>query len=133
MKDVVTSIIKNGDRILILKRSQAVGSCRGRWAGVSGYIEEYDESAIERAMKEIEEETGLTKDEIKFLKEAEPIDVVDGNTVWRVHPFLFETNKNSIKIDWEHVEYRWILPEEIKNYDTVPMLDKVIFSLLNKE
>ncbi len=115
---------------MILKRSNKVGSCRGRWAGVSGYIEDYDSSAKERAIKEIEEETGLGKNDIKFLKEAEPIDVIDGNTIWRVHPFLFETARKDIKIDWEHVEYRWILPGELKNYEIVPMLDKVVESLL---
>lgn len=31
---------RDGDRILILRRSQRVGTYRGRWAGVSAYITE---------------------------------------------------------------------------------------------
>jgi len=29
-----------GDEVLLLRRSQKVGTYRGRWAGVSGYLEE---------------------------------------------------------------------------------------------
>jgi len=37
--NIVTSFIKNGDRILILKRSDKVKSMKCLWAGVSGIIE----------------------------------------------------------------------------------------------
>lgn len=56
------------------------------------------------------------------------------NTQWKVHPFLFALSANSageedeilekLKIDWEHTVYKWIKPEEIKNYQTVPNLEK---------
>jgi len=34
------------------------------------------------------------------------------------------------RIDWEHDEYRWINPKEIKNYETVPRLGDAFESLL---
>jgi hypothetical protein len=39
-----------------------------------------------------------------------------------VHPYLFGSNTDQISIAWEHDEYRWISPGEIKNYETVPRL-----------
>ena len=46
-----------------------------------------------------------------------------------MNPFLFAANKTEFKIDWEHVEYRWIFPDEIVDYSTVPKLKETIYSL----
>ena len=45
-------------------------------------------------------------------------------------PFLFETNETEIKLNWENSEYKWINVNELKNYETVPSLDKILFNLL---
>ncbi|MCD6171490.1 MAG: NUDIX domain-containing protein [Thermoplasmata archaeon] len=132
MKDVVTSILKNEGKILILKRSNKVGSFQGKWAGISGYVEKHDSSPLERAIIEIREETGLSENEIRFIKAAKPIEIRDGEVIWRVHAFLFEARKKEIKIDWEHSEYKWIELDEIKNYDVIPSLNDVIHALLEE-
>ncbi len=131
MIDVVTAVLKNGDKILILKRGDKVRTYKGKWACVSGYLEE-NEEALERAYIEIEEETGLKRDDVKLIKAGEPIEFYDEKEKmsWRVHPFLFEAKRRDVKIDWEHTEYKWIYPEEIVKYETVPKLKDVIFNLL---
>ncbi|MCD6331545.1 MAG: NUDIX pyrophosphatase [Thermoplasmata archaeon] len=131
MIDVVTAVLKNGDKILILKRGDKVRTYKGKWACVSGYLEE-NEEALERAYIEIEEETGLKRDDVKLIKAGEPIEFYDEKEKmsWRVHPFLFEAKRGDVKIDWEHTEYKWIYPEEIVKYETVPKLKDVIFNLL---
>ena len=43
IKRVATSILLNRDRILILKRSAAVGSFQHYWSGVSGFVEQGEE------------------------------------------------------------------------------------------
>jgi len=132
MTHVITAILTKDGEILILKRGHRVSTYRGRWAGVSGYLEE-NETPLERAMKEIEEETGLKNNEIKLIREGEVMEFIDENNgrIWRVHPFLFEVKRKKIKIDWEHEEYRWIDVEDIDKYETVPGLKKVILTLLN--
>jgi len=131
MIDVVTSIILFNKKILILKRGKKVGTYRGKWAGVSGYLEE-NETPLERAIREIEEETGLKRDEIKLIKEGKVIEFEDEQEKkqWRIHPFLFEVNREEIEIDWEHEEYRWIDIQELKNYETVPKFKEVVSSLI---
>jgi hypothetical protein len=55
---VVTSFLQNPKgEILLLRRSDKVGTFRGRWAGVSGFLEEPTPEG--QARKEILEETGL--------------------------------------------------------------------------
>jgi hypothetical protein len=34
-----------------------------------------------------------------------------------------------IRIDWEHDEARWINPDEIQSYDTVPKLKETLESV----
>jgi 8-oxo-dGTP pyrophosphatase MutT (NUDIX family) len=121
--NVVTVFLEHNNKILILKRSNKVKTMRSKWAGVSGYIEQ--EAPIKRALKEIEEETGLRNENVKLRRIGEPFEAVDTNApelTWIVHPFLFSSNTDQVRIDWEHEEYKWIYPKEIKNYKTVPRL-----------
>ena len=131
--NIVTSFIKNGDRILILKRSDKVKSMKCLWAGVSGIIEKNDTSQLDRATTEILEETGINEEEIELLKANERIKIESAqykNHEWNIFPFLFKTKNPEIKLNWENSEFKWIKPNEIKNYDTVPELEKILFSLL---
>ncbi len=126
VKDAITVIVRRKDRVLMLKRSQSVGSCRGKWAGVSGHMEG-SEAEEERAMKEIEEETGM---KARIIKKGELILARDRGLIWRIHPFLAEVEESAEpEIDWEHSKYRWIMPEEVYDYNTVPKLDKVMKNL----
>ncbi len=122
-REVVTSFLRKSGKILILRRSDKVGTYQRRWAGVSGYLEKGD-YPFERALKEIKEEVGLGTDDIQLIQKGEPLRVLDKkkNILWIVHPFLFESKSDTIRIDWEHREYMWIDPSTLATYETVPML-----------
>jgi len=131
--NIVTSFIKDDDKILILKRSDKVKSMKCLWAGVSGIIEKNDTTPLERAKIEIFEETGINETEIKLLKSIEQIKIQSAqykNHEWNIFPFLFNTKNQEIKLNWENSDFNWIKPNEIKNYETVPELEKILFSLL---
>jgi len=131
--NIVTSFIKNNDKILILKRSNKVKSMKCLWAGVSGIIEKNDTTPLDRAKIEIFEETGINEKEIELLKSIEQIKIESAlykNHVWNIFPFLFKANNPKIKLNWENSDFDWIKPNEIKNYKTVPDLEKILFSLL---
>ena len=125
-KRVVTCFLESEGEILLLRRSEQVGSYRGRWAGVSGYIET---TADEQALVEIEEETSLGEEDLKLIKRGKPLPIKDEKlgVKWVVHPYLFHIkDRGKIKIDWEHKETRWIDPKDIGNYQTVPMLKETL-------
>jgi 8-oxo-dGTP pyrophosphatase MutT (NUDIX family) len=129
---IVTSFIKDNDKFLLLKRSNTVKTMKGLWAGVSGIIEK-DEEPLRRAKIEIFEELGITEDKIKILKSASKMKVDSPqyeNHEWEIFPFLFEVKNPIIKLNWENSEYKWITFDDIKNYETVPSIEKVLFSLL---
>ena len=129
-KHVVTCFLESGGKLLLLRRSQQVGSYQGKWAGVSGYVESPPD---EQAVIEIREETRLDAGDIRLLKTGEPLVIDDEElgTRWVVHPFLFHVNTpEKVKIDWEHKEYRWINPVDIDTYDTVPGLKNTLERVL---
>ncbi len=126
-KHVVTSILRSKGRILLLCRSDKVGSYRGQWAGVSGFIEPR-EGAEEAARRELMEEIGMERP--SFTRSIEPQMFRDGDTVWCVHPFLVDAKDPVIKIDWEHRSFEWVSPKDLSGYQTVPGLQQVIYKLL---
>ena len=130
--NIVTSFIKNDDKILILKRSDKVKSMKCLWAGISGIIEN-NETPLTRAKIEIFEEAGIHEEQIELLKAIQQIKISSPqykNHEWNIFPFLFKAKNPEIKLNWENSEFTWIEPNEIKNYKTVPELEKILFSLL---
>jgi len=129
---IVTSFIRDKEKILILKRSGKVKSMKGLWAGISGIVEK-NEEPLKRARIEIFEEVGITEDKITLVRSAEEMIVNSPqyeNHEWKISPFLFEAKNPTINLNWENSEFKWINVEELENYETVPSLQKVLFNLL---
>lgn len=125
-KHVVTCFIESSGEILLLRRSQQVGSYQGKWAGVSGYVET---TADEQSLTEIREETSLQSTDLELLKKGEPLSVEDDElgVRWVVHPYLFQVkDRSKIRTDWEHLETRWIAPTDIGKFTTVPRLKETL-------
>jgi PncC family amidohydrolase len=125
-KHVVTCFLEQSKLILLLRRSGRVGTYQRLWAGVSGYIET---DALDQAFTEIREETGLFNNNIKLIKQGKPLEVIDQSLhrKWIVHPFLFHVlDPQKIMLDWEHTEFAWVKPKELKKYNTVPGLAKAL-------
>ncbi len=129
---IVTSFIRDNNKLLILKRSNKVKTMRELWSGISGIIEK-NEVPLKRAKIEIFEEAGIIEDEIKLIKAAEEMRINSPqykNHEWEIFPFLFEATNPTINLNWENSDFRWIRAEELETYETVPSLQKVLFNLL---
>jgi 8-oxo-dGTP pyrophosphatase MutT (NUDIX family) len=129
---IVTSFIRDNEKLLILKRSDKVKSMKGLWAGISGIIEK-NEEPLKRAKIEIFEEVGITEDVVTLVRSAEKMKIDSPqyeNHEWEIFPFLFEAKNPTIKLNWENSEFKWINVEELESYETVPSLQKVLFNLL---
>jgi PncC family amidohydrolase len=122
-REVVTSFIECEGKVALLRRSAKVGTYQGKWAVVSGYLEE-GRTPFEQALLEMEEEVGLKVEEVELVKEGEEVEALDRelHRRWIIHPFHFKVRPRELAIDWEHTELRWVLPSEIAQYETVPQL-----------
>ena len=129
---IVTSFLSFNNKILILKRSEKVKSMKGLWAGISGIIEN-NELPVNRAKIEIFEEVGIAAEHVKLVNSSNELIIESPqykNHQWVIFPFLFQTDKDDIKLNWENSEFQWISIEKLKEFNTVPSLEKVLFSLL---
>ncbi|MEM4250217.1 MAG: NUDIX domain-containing protein [Candidatus Bathyarchaeia archaeon] len=125
----VTCILTWNGLLLLLKRSSRVNINPGLWCGVAGRIED-DMSPEETAYKEILEETGLQRESIEPISSAPPILVeIDDENEALVYPFLFRTENPNIRLDWEHTDYRWVRPEMVDKFETVPRFRDVMNAL----
>ena len=129
---IVTSFIRDDDKLLILKRSNKVKTMKELWSGISGIIEN-NETPLQRAKIEIFEEAGIMEDEIRLIKASQEMRINSPqykNHEWEIFPFLFEATNPTVNLNWENSDFRWIRAEELEKYETVPSLQKVLFNLL---
>ena len=119
-RDVVTCFLRYGTEVLLLRRSDDVGTYRGAWGGVSGYAAG---TPAEAARWEIDEEVGLLG-AVEPVRSADPLVVADDSlgTRWRVHPFLFECASTDVEPNEEVAGYEWVQPPAMLERETVPAL-----------
>lgn len=72
------------DRVLVARRSDRVGDCRGRRAAISGFVET---TPAAQALVEIEEETGLSPTAVRTVRTGMPL-VVEDAALAAVYPPL---------------------------------------------
>lgn len=136
---VVTSFLCRTDqaepRILVVRRSQRVGSYQTKWAGISGFVEE-GVTPDEQAFTEIREETGLQREQVQMRRRGAVVEYEDAaiGRRWFVHPYFFDVlAPDAIQTDWEATEMRWVAPSELSQLETVPKLQEAYDSAMHGE
>jgi translation initiation factor 2B subunit (eIF-2B alpha/beta/delta family)/8-oxo-dGTP pyrophosphatase MutT (NUDIX family) len=119
---VVTVFLRHRGDVLLLRRSEDVGSYPGQWGAVAGHLD--PDEPREAALTEIEEETGLSEQDVHLVREGSSFSVDDEErgTSWTVHPFLFDADTRDISVNWETAEAEWASPTALLRRDTVPEL-----------
>jgi translation initiation factor 2B subunit (eIF-2B alpha/beta/delta family) len=117
---VVTCFLRHRTYVLLGRRSDAVGTYAGRWAGISGYVEGDPADAEADARREIREETGRT--DATLVRAGDHLDVDDGDRTWTVHPFLFDVEDRTVEPSEEIATSEWVSPPAIRERSTVPGL-----------
>jgi 8-oxo-dGTP diphosphatase len=121
-------IIRDG-KILIIKRSSKEDVYKNEWDLPGGKLK-FGENPIDGLKREVFEETGLKFKIIKpisvwtFFKNDRKTQVI-GIT------FLAKPISDEIKLSKEHVDSKWVLPEEIDNYQIHEEIKKLIRSLVS--
>jgi len=115
----VKGIIRKEDEILILKRNAQDEHAPNVWETPGGGV---DEKILpqEALLKEVEEETGLK------IKVGEPFNVFtfvkDSGEYKAGITFLCEYISGEVVLSDEHSDFRWIKPEDFKNFPSIPSL-----------
>lgn len=122
MTHVVTVFLQHGGEILLLQRSEAVGTYRRRWAGVSGYVEPETDDPREDAERELREEVGTV--DAALRRAGDPLHVIDdeNDREWTVHPFRYDTPDRAVNPNEEVANWEWVSPAAILDRPCVPRL-----------
>jgi translation initiation factor 2B subunit (eIF-2B alpha/beta/delta family) len=118
---VVTAFLRHDGEVLLLLRSDAVGTYQGQWGGVSGYAEGDPDSQVGT---EIDEETAIGEAERTLVRAGNPVSFTDdelGRT-WVVHPYLFDVTTREVRTSEEHDAHEWTPPTSMLDRDVVPEL-----------
>ena len=111
--EVALAVPQNEEKFLLVKRSKE-NSSSGQWAFPGGKIEE-GETAYDAALRELEEETGLSGEIIRqgnsYIGEGEL-------GYWRIYPVHVEAS-GTVELDHEHSEFKWLNLEELQRHDTM--------------
>ncbi|POG55373.1 NUDIX domain-containing protein [Haloferax marisrubri] len=122
MPHVVTVFLRHGGRVLLARRSEAVGTYQGRWAAISGYVEGDLADAERDVRRELAEEIGVHESDADLVRAGEHVSVADGGREWTVHPFLFDARNRDIDPNEELAAVEWVHPTAIRERETVPGL-----------
>lgn len=125
---VLNCFVKFEREILLLKRSDLVLAYKGAWNSVGGYLDDFC-SVEEKAREELREEIGVGEELIRKISIGEAYEMTDDRIqkTWIIFPVLAELNKKpEIRLDWEHTEYRWIVPGDLEKFDIIKDLDKAL-------
>lgn len=123
MTKFATAFVLNSQKqLLLVKRREGTEVLPGKWGYPGGMIEGGD--SVETTIhKEIIAETGFDVDIIRVGKD---ITVSVGKSKIVAVPVLCTTDKEDVKLDYEHTEYRWIDPLDLLKYDLgVPKKDVI--------
>jgi|GEM_PF-231820 len=131
---VINCVVRYNGKILLVKRSGGMKFYPNYWNGISGFLDD-DQTIEEKVLEELNEELGINEDNINSMKKGSIIEYEDSayKKTWLIRPVLVDVNTDNIKIDWEAREFKWVLPEELKNFELLPGFDKVVESLFEKK
>ena len=115
-RDVVSSVILCGGKVLMLKRPRTNRSFPGKWSLVAGKVEK-GETPEEAAAREIMEETQLKVGRPDGA--LDPLYVREDRRLWKVYPFLFRLDSAEPVLNEENEAFRWVLPDDVSDVDTV--------------
>lgn len=125
--ECVALVLTWRNRVGIFKRSQRVGSDRGRWHCITGHLDP-GRGALEQAVQELHEETGLGVADLDRFDPGPVLVLADPRGGWwRVHTFRAATRVRRLELNWEHDAYRWVAPARLRRFDgQVPWLGQVL-------
>jgi 8-oxo-dGTP pyrophosphatase MutT (NUDIX family) len=130
--EIVLAVVRCQGRICLAHRSQGVGTSRGLWSVVTGYVES-DTDPLTQAWTELNEELGLGAPSIQLVRRLDPVPLTSSDSGKRflVYPFLFESERTQLLVlNWEHDDVQWAEPSRLDSPDCVSWQLPLVRALL---
>lgn len=124
---VVGAYFEKNGKIFICQRAEGDVEAANKWEFPGGSVEkgETNEEALAREMMEEFKVRTIVKDFIKNVK------LEYHKRIININFYRCETN-DDFQMQEDHLNYKWVLPEELLNYDFAPV-DKVFAKYIINE
>ena len=131
-KEFVDVIIYSEEmEVLVLQRANYMKNFRGMWGVVGGSIEK-GETPEEAALREVKEETGMSKEneDIDYVKQIGKITHDNGSVSYLFQVWTVEVP--GVKLSKEHQRYKWISNTDQIKCKLMTDIKEEIDKILNK-
>jgi dihydroneopterin triphosphate diphosphatase len=121
---ILLKIVKGEYRVLLMKRATPI--LKDVWCYIGGGIEE-GEKAWESALREIQEETGITKVSLYISNKFDQFYSSRENYIYVAPVFVgYVDEEEDVVLNPEHIDYKWMIFEEAKERAILPGNDEVL-------
>lgn len=122
---IVAILLTHRGRLCLLRRSRAVGSDRGRWHCVTGFLPTHAAAPVQ-ALAEVAEETGVRGKDLRTFIAGPVLRLPDPRGgVWIVHSYRCEVAQPDIRLNWENDDFSWVYPGNVGDLPVVDWLHEV--------
>ena len=123
-RHVVTAVVSSTTdaTVALVRRSQRVGSYRGAWGALSGFLEPGDATTAARAVAEAGEEAGLAG--LTHRCAGRPF-VADGRFVVHPHAFTVAGAKPALVTNWESDAAAWVARDAVGRPPYAPTVPRL--------
>ncbi|MBL01791.1 MAG: hypothetical protein CL774_04790 [Chloroflexi bacterium] len=104
---------KNTPEVLMIKRSENLRNHSGEWAFPGGKFELSDDNLMETAFREVTEEIGINKSNIRYWLRMKPVNTFTGFTIWPFLGMINEFTKESLQINKDEVSDVMSIPVDV--------------------
>ncbi len=108
-------ILNNKGEVLILKRNK-VSVYNNAWDVPGGKVED-EETLLEALQREVYEETGLKLEKIVCILTSSRFQGSSEDKPWILRNTYLCQATGKIKLSEEHLEYKWVKPAELGEYE----------------
>ncbi len=131
-RNIATAFLENSEDMLLMKRAAHKTIAPGYWFGVGGHVEPQEINHPQLACeREIQEETGIKKDEISNLKHRYIIFNKDEKEVVINHIFTGEINTRNVKPNSEGTLH-WVPRDQVLDKTFIPAIREVLRHYLSE-
>ncbi|WP_066186205.1 MULTISPECIES: NUDIX hydrolase [Gracilibacillus] len=121
---VLLKKIEHEYKVLLLKRATPV--LQDMWCYIGGGIEE-EEKAWQSALREVEEETAITKISLYTSNKFDQFYSPNENYIYIAPVFVgYVSDEQDVILNHEHSEYKWLSVNEAIEHVTLPGNDEVL-------
>jgi isopentenyldiphosphate isomerase len=111
-------VLNSKDRLLVVKRSDKVGSFRNLWFPITGMYDQIVNPG-KMALEELEEEVGILEDQISEVRYCSLIQEQAFEKDWIIATCIAKVEMPQIILNYENTDFKWIKISEIDNWITI--------------